>query len=198
MSRFAGSPDKKAVLISAPQIFQRREAHMVRIRCFVSFRRVGESVAMRPSSGSCQPTNTNLAFGVLVRSSGSLLFFQTSTHLALIILSVGIPFRLQSEVTLFSIQEFHSFCIAFSNNFLSSGDNFLKETSTRRSLACCLACGVTCKHSSKTPQTHSGSSVPSARGFAGDMKAFIITIRHRCFYSTLQVFHDMILFGWHC
>ena len=109
------------------------------------------------SSGSCHPTRTSLVFGVLFRSSGSLLFFQVRTHRARLILSVEAPLLLYRDVTRFSIHEFHSFCIALSNSFLSWGPRLRNDTST----LCCLALGVTSKQSSKTSQGHSGSDVLS-------------------------------------
>ena len=153
-----GSPERKAVFISAPHIFHLRAAQIESIRFLDSFLSVGESVAMWPNSGSCHPTNTNRAFGVFSRLSGSDDFFQTSTHLALITLSRGIPRLLQSEVTLLSIHDCHSFFIATSNLALSSGLSFLKFTSTLR----CFAAGCTVKQSSKTSQRHRGLSVISS------------------------------------
>ena len=87
------------------------------------FFKVGESVAIWPKHGSCHPTSTNLALGVFDLSSGSDDFFQTNTQRARMIFSRGIPLDLQREVTLLSIHDCHSFCMALSKSFLSSGLN---------------------------------------------------------------------------
>ena len=89
------SPDKNAVFMSAPHSFHLDAEQMDKTRCFVSLRKVGLSVATFPRSGSCHPTKTRRAFGVLEVISGSDDFFHAKTHLALIILSVGIPLALQ-------------------------------------------------------------------------------------------------------
>ena len=132
MPRWDGSPDKNAGVMSAPHNLHRLAAQRERIRCFVSLRKVGESVWIFPSSGSCQPTRTDLAFGDFLRSSGPLFVFPIKTHLARIIRSTGMPFYLHRDVTLFSIQEFHSFFMACSKSCWSSLGSFLKDTSTLR------------------------------------------------------------------
>ena len=151
--------------MSAPHNFQCMAAHRESTKLLDSFRSVGLSVAIRPNSGSCQPTKTSLAFGVCCFSSGSEDFFHTNTHLAFIILSIGIPLDLQIVVTLFSTHEFHSFCMAFSNNFLSWSFNFRKFTSTLRCLA---AAGVAMKHSSSTPHRKWESSHTSVANTSRD------------------------------
>ena len=153
-----GSPLRNAVLISAPQIRHFFAAQIERIRFLDSFLRVGLSVAIFPSSGSCHPTSTSLALGVFDLSSGSDDFFHTKTHRALITRSLGIPRDLQMEVTLLSIHDCHSFFIATSNLFLSSSFNFRKLTSTRRCFAGCC----TTKQSSITSHKHNCCSVMSS------------------------------------
>ena len=116
------------------------------ITCLVSFRSVGLCVWIRPSPGSCHPTRTSLAFGVLFRSSGPLLCFQVSTQRAQMILSVETRLLLHRDVTRFSIHEFHSFCRAPPNSFLSWGLRLRNDTSSLR----CLAS----KQSSQSSQRH--------------------------------------------
>ena len=125
--------------MSAPQSFPRIAAQIERTKLFESFLKVGLSVAIFPNSGSCHPTRTSLAFGVFVFTSGSLLFFHTNTHRALIIFSGFIPRLLHNDITLFSTQDCHSFCIAFSKRALSSLLSLRKETSTRLLAAFVLA-----------------------------------------------------------
>ena len=159
ISRHDASPDRNAVLISAPHSVQRWAAHTDKTRLLVSFLKVGESVATRPNSGSCQPTKTNLAFGVLVLTSGSDDFFHTNTHLALIILSGDMLRDLHKDTTLLSIHDCHSFFMACRNNSLSDSFSLRKDTSTLR----CLALGVfTWKHSSNTPHRKSSLSATSS------------------------------------
>ena len=162
--------------MSAPHNFQCMAAHRESTKLLDSFRSVGLSVAIRPNSGSCQPTKTSLAFGVCCFSSGSEDFFHTNTHLAFIILSIGIPLDLQIVVTLFSTHEFHSFCMAFSNNFLSWSFNFRKFTSTLRCLA---AAGVAMKHSSSTPHRKWESSHTSVANTSRDTSRTCSTFYQR-------------------
>ena len=95
-----------------------------------SLRIVWLSAAIVSSSGSCHPTRTNRAFGLMI--VWIIWPFQRSTHLAWMILSGEMPRLLQTEVTLFSIHEFHSFCVALTNSAFSAGPSLRKLTSTRR------------------------------------------------------------------
>ena len=153
-------------MISAPHSRHLRLAQRDKIRFFVSLRRVGLSVAILPSSGSCHPTSTNRAFGVLLLTSGSDEDFHVNTHLARMMRSVGIPRDRHRDTTRFSIQLFHSFCMALVNSCCSPWVSFLKDTSTRR----CFALGtLTVKQSSRTLHRHSGLSVMSSGTISTDI-----------------------------